>query len=308
MPHTLFLLPIAALSGAGFALIGIAYRIGQSRHILPTHIMTVISCGGSMFFLSRIMSHPQQSVPLIIFLMGAFCGISNYFLVKLVTIGLRMGPLSPVWCAMALSFLPAVIYAAAFLGERLGLLQLLSLASAVGCVLVASLGQKSDPRKSELRSIRSILMYAGCLLAILIVSGAAFLSIKHLESIPSEFGKTYIDLYGAYFFLALYASLAISLLIEVLSRRRFQVPLGKTLILGIFGMLGSLTGMLGTQAASQLPAAVAFTLSGVTSILVAALVSVLFLGEKANKNWYATVALGILAVVLINAESIIALL
>ncbi len=60
-------------------------------------------------------------------------GVSPYGLLRALTLGLGQGPLSPVWCALSLSFVPAILYAYVLFQERVTLSKYLSPAAVVFC-------------------------------------------------------------------------------------------------------------------------------------------------------------------------------
>ena len=62
--------------------------------------------------------------------------------------------------------------------------------------------------------------------------------------------------------------------------------------------LGSTCGLALLAACASAPASLVYTLSGITGIVTAALVSVLFLEEQAGIGWYVTIGLGVLSIVL----------
>jgi len=144
LPHS-FLIPVAGLSGVAFSLIGIAYRMGQPRGIVPAHVMACIAAVGSVVFGVRAAMLPLADVPLVVIGLGVAAGVTQYVLVRVIKAALDKGPLSPAWCALTLSFLPTVAFSSIFLGERVTLMHGLALVAGIACVLAASGCQSSPP-------------------------------------------------------------------------------------------------------------------------------------------------------------------
>ena len=133
-----WLIPVAGLSGVAFSLIGISYRMGQPRGIAPGHVMACIAAAGIVIFGVQSAGLPLADVPLLVIALGVAAGLTQYVLVRIMKAALRMGPLSPAWCALALSFLPTIAFSSISLGEKLGLMHGLALIAGIACVLAAS--------------------------------------------------------------------------------------------------------------------------------------------------------------------------
>ena len=323
LPQSL-LIPVAGLSGVAFALIGIAYRMGQPRGIVPAHVMVCIAAVGSIIFGVRAAMLPLREVPLMVIALGVSAGLTQYVLVRVIKAALDLGPLSPAWCALTLSFLPTVAFSSIFLDEHMTPMRGLALAAGIACVLAASACQSSPPsplseagegeKKAPLPTLGkgaggdedrpaqhhpSRIAYVGVLLLIPTFNCVSQIAIKVMGK-PNAAGVSINDRFSAVFLFLLYFVIGAGLVIELLVTRNYRVPLLRTAGLGLMAAFGSTAGMTGLTACSALPAATLFPVSNVVSILVAAIVSTLAFGERRSPAWFATIGLGVLAVVLAN--------
>ena len=294
------LAPIAAISGIGFALIGIAYRMGQPRGIAPPHIVLFLAAGGTIFFGVQMLNIPLLEIPLVVIVYGTVAGLCQYVLVKVIKVALRMGPLSPVWCALALSLLPTIGFASVFLGEKLGMTQVLAIVAGIACVLAASAIHREEPAGKPGDRRSTWLAYVAVLLLIPTFNCISQIGIKHMEHLPAQGGGSLIEQYKAVFLMLLYLMIGAGTAIDLFVTRGFNVPFWRTAGLGLMAAAGSIFGMAALTACAALPAATLFTLSNVVSILATALVATLAFGERRTLAWYGTVGFGVLTVVVAN--------
>ncbi|MDP6379968.1 MAG: hypothetical protein QF662_01375 [Phycisphaerae bacterium] len=300
---------LAALAGVFFAILGIAYRLGQSRKVPLVNVVLVSAALGALFF-------GLQSIPLLrlapwrVYAWGVAAGFTQYWCIKGIAAALRRGQLSPVWCAMNLAFVPAIIYAYFALGETLNFTQAAAIASAIACVAVASAGPRGTRGPSvEPLSVRVDLqrpvrtpggkfLYGAILLLILVSNSVTNMGLKAL-SVPVAGGPTDMEHYRSVFLACIYLSLMIAVAVEIIFTTR-SLALGRwTLGLGAMAAGGSIAGLSLLAICARWAAADVFPAVGVSSILVAAVVSVLAFRESPGWMWLATVALGLLSVVLV---------
>lgn len=293
---------VAFLAGVAFCGIGLAYRFGQSHGVEPMHILLVVGAAGAVWFGARVPSGTLGAMPAkilwLVVLWGVGVGAAQYVSVKLITAALRRGPLSPPWCMVNLNFLVATAYAVLRYGEHLSPLEMASVASAIGCVLFASRAQGQPTENASLRM--SPLLYGLLLTAILVFNGLSVAALKELGG--QKVGQqTYVDCYGAIYFCLMYAVMGLCILADLVVRRGFPRRYGMAMVLGLIGAGGSIGGLtgLGMCAASR---SVAFTVAGVSGIVVTALISVLGFKEKVSLAWIGMVGLGVLSVVVMQLE------
>jgi hypothetical protein len=300
-----WLLTMPVATGVGFALIAIAYRLGQTRGVGPPQIVLLISVAGAVYFGVAAWPLDLAGLPPLVLAFGVVAGLGQYLGVKLIRPILDRGPLSPLWCAMSLYFLPASLYAYLVWGERIRAHQYAAIAAAVACVVIASIGQgRSAPSESDHarpdRPVRRKILYGLMLVGVLIFNSLMAVCIKDLGTRPAPEGGSYMDHHGHVMYLLFYVALGAAILPDLLITRAYRVPLRSALLLGLLGSAGSIGGLMALRVCAAYPAGVVFTIAGVTSILTVAVVSVLALGEKADATWYGTVATGVLAVILAN--------
>lgn len=295
--HSFPLAAWAFLAGACFACIGVSYRLGQARGVRPTQIALVMSLGGAIVFGLRCWGMAFGEVPLRLWLFGLAAGSGQYLTMLLIRHALARGGLTAVWCAVGLQFLPTILYARLFLDERIPPLRFVGVAAGIACVLVAALRQKGDsaPRAGAPPRAGGYVVYSAILLAILLGNSLLSVGIKDLSARPAG-PVSYFALYC----LLMYVVLGLFICVGMLVRRGPGVPLRLLLPVGLLAAGGSTLGLWALGRCSALPAALVFTVSGVVSILGAAMASVLALGEKPTRLWYATVALALLAIVLVQ--------
>lgn len=294
------LVPLAAVSGVSLSFIGVSFRLGQARGVMPVHIWLVGGIVGAVVMGALTAGTDWASVPGRVWLLGAAAGISQYAMLAIIRAALARGPLSPVWCAIMLGLMPAIVYSFVAVGERPSLFHFGAIASALACIVVATLGHKGDPAAPHPARGKERITYGLLLLGCLLVNGITAVCIKDLASHATDGQASYMDQHRNVFLMLLYGFLAFGAGMERLMKRRFGAPLRASILLGLLTAAASVLGMIPVCIAARAPASAVFTTSAVCSIISAAVISVLALGEKANAAWVATVALGVLTVVLAN--------
>ncbi len=289
----------AAVSGAAFTLIGFAYRMGKGRGIRPIQILGVVCLFGAIFFGIKSSAAGWGSPPLRLYLLGLMAGLGQYFVVKLIRLGLDRGGLSAVWCALSLGFLVPAVYGVLWLDELLTALQYFGIACGVGCVVVAS-WQGGQHQQKQLKAISSSPFFLGLiLLGILLLNGLLPLSIKEVSSSAAE---TKIDHLSHFFFL-LNVVIGGAILIDQIAVRAWRSVSRDLLWLGPMAAVGSVVGLTFLSMACTLPAAVVFTVNGISGICTVAVISALAFGEKVDLRWVSTIGLGLVCVALLNLNT-----
>lgn len=297
------LLPLAAFSGVSFALMGLAYRLGQPRGTYATHILLVCSLLGAMVFGLRSLRCSWRTVPAIVVVLGLLAGVSQYGVILLIQRAMTLGPMSAVWCAAMLGFIPTVIYSYIFLGERMGLHHYAAMAAAIGCIIAASLGQAGDPLPGGPSSGEKAVVFGLLLLAMLVVSGVVNTALKHLSTRTCDAVRTYTDGYGEIYLLFLYVSIAGCIAVHLLVTGGYTAPLGDMLSLGLLAGVGSVGGLASMSIATRASAAAVFPVSGVASIVATAFIGAVWFGEQVDACWLASMGLGVATVVLASFQS-----
>jgi drug/metabolite transporter (DMT)-like permease len=295
---------LAILAGACFSIVAIAYRLGAPRGVGPVHVMGTCSLLGAAFFGVQALGAPGGGAGTLVVALGLLAGVTQYALLPLIRAALRLGPLSPLWCVLMLSFIPTTLYAALALGETLGPLNYAAMAAAVLCVGLACVG-KGGSAAGVGAGPRHRLRYAAVLAAMLMIGAVAGVCLKELDSRGDGAGGTLLARHRDAYIAVMYAAIAACAVTDVTLTRGRPASWRWTIGLGLMAAAGSLTGMSLLVRAAVLPAAVVFTLNSVSSIVFTSLVAAALLGEKRTWSWYATLACGLLAVALSNGEAII---
>jgi drug/metabolite transporter (DMT)-like permease len=301
------LVAAAVLSGTAFAAMGVVYRLGESRGVRPPHLGVCLAVCGAVFFGGRVLLASARSdagAPWVVWVLALVAGAGQGGTVHLIGPARARGPFSPIWCAMNLPFVPATLYALAFLGERLGPAQWGGLAAAVLCIgASAAAGEPFGTRRTSGGRLGEHPLAYGALLATIVVcQGLTAISLKYLNARPFGGTGSLLDAFGDLYLLVFYLGLGLVGASDALARGRMPPRLGALLALGIAIGACSVLGMHMYAACAALPGGAGFALSSSTTILGVALVSGFVLGERRGAAWYASVALAVAAVVLFSVR------
>jgi drug/metabolite transporter (DMT)-like permease len=296
IPPALLSLPI--LSGVAFAVIGIAYRQGQRRGLTALHIVLHMALWGAVFFALGTSAESWAEAPTLILTLGLVCGITQWLTAILIGCALRLGPLSPMWCALNLTFLPVTIHSAVFFDEPVLPVKIAGLGLAIVTVILASL-RTQDP-KGEPSHLVSAPLYGLLLVALLLFNSVMHVSIKHLGTVAISEGETLMTAFGPVFFTCLYIALFIPIAVQHALRRDRRALSRAGWTWGSVAGIGSIGGVGFLALSASLPGAVVFTLSAVFSILGAGIASVTLFGERASAVWFAMMGTAVVSVVLVS--------
>ena len=303
---------LAGLSGICLSLIGIAFRIGQNRGVIPLHISMCMGLAGAVFFGVQVHWGDFRELPLFVWIMVLLVTAGQIGAMHLVRICLGMGPLSPLWSAMNLTFLPVVLYSAVTFGERIILTSYAALAAAIICVVFASqIGGESDSgdEATPHRSLRTKAIYAGLLLLVLLGNSLVFIVIKDLgtRTVSINSDATYLTRYLAPIYFLMYISLAVFSGLTAWMQKAVPSRYMDLVWLGALAAGGSIAGLLLLKVCIPLPVALVFTINGMITILGGVVASVIFFGESLKPAWYGTVGFGLLAVFLANLDKLLSI-
>lgn len=285
---------LAIVSGIFSGIIGVGYRIGSKGRVFPIQTAMLLYCAGVIFFSWR--GGWNYNMPGLVWFFGILSGLTQYATVRILREALQRGPLSPAWCAVGLSFAPALVYCWFFEGETPTALQLISVAATLGAIIVASIGnaQNASASAHKIESGREMVIYGILLTAILLFCGIIYIILK-MANFISMGDSTMFKLYGnqimalTYLFMFLPSATDLSISKTWRINRYFWVG-------AVFLAIGGV-GSYGIQLLiMDAPAVVVFALPGVTSVLFASLISVFCFHEKRTIYWYATILLAITAI------------
>ncbi len=312
--YPLWMLPVAALGGLSFSFLGIGYRLGQNKNIRSEPIGAIAGLAGVTLFLVESGASSIFSVPPVIWLTAILIGVSQFLLVKLVKVALDYGPLSPLWCAVSLQFVPIVIFSHFAFREFLGALHYVGLIAATACVSLGAIAnnKNSKPVSAESRDKhavgkRNLMIYGVILIVVLLGNSIAGMAVKYLGMTKAIGDKTLMDQYGGQYLFWFYTAFALALWSNVARIGRTSVN-GNWRYASFCGLVsggGSVGGMLALRACVAMPAATMFTIVSIMSILGAAVFGTLHFGEKRSPAWYGMLAAGIATVLLFNGTEIL---
>jgi hypothetical protein len=292
----------AVLSGFLFSLLGVTYRLGANRRIPAPLILTLASTVGFVWF-GLVAGSGFAQVPWWFFPVGIGTGLMQYLLVHLHRIALRLGPLSPLWCAVMLSFVPVILYFWLVFDEPLSIWSLGAMAAALAAVVAAAAsGHAPAAGESAAGVWRRRILYGLVLVAVLLVNSQASVANKTLSHKIPDFAS----LFPVYLSL-LYLGLAAPGWIEIAVRRPPALRARALLPLAALATLGTMGGMFCQNLVIAAPAALVFTVICSSSILSSALLSVLVCGERRTRAWYLTLLFALAAILCSQGGALLAL-
>ena len=296
---------LALFSGVVFATGGVGYKVGANGNVRPIQCATFLSVVGVIGF--TIMGWNEwKSLSMFALVNGVIVGFMQYVVISLLRTALKLGPLSPAWCAVSLGFIPVIIYSALSCGETLTVYKYLSIAATIGAIVSASF---SSPEGEVVKhSVRDKIFYGIILVLLLVTNCSLPLSLKICSrvmipgsDIPTSEACGNPMLAIVYFMILLCGVI--------------DLTVGKKWVFNRYAFLGG--GLLAFGASfgywlqlflvGRAPAVIVFAMSNTVSILATALISVFVLREKITKSWYFTIGFSILAI-LLNTDSLISFL
>ena len=302
------LMALAIVSGIAFGSMSWAYQMGRRLGISAVQIAFVATAFGSLFFWFYLMGQTDDGgaqggspwvAPALVWTLSLLGGAGQVITVLLLDPAQKHGPAAPVFCAVNLVFLPAALYAVGVLHESLAPLQVLGLAGALGCVVVAGKAQAADPPAAarDSRSIGDAVLYPLLLLGLMLGSSVASIVMKQLQAMPLGTG-TLFDVHRRLYLFLLYASIGAGVGAISVRRGWTRSQILPAIGLGGAGAIGSVIGFVTLSQASALPGGIGFAVSNVMCFITIAAISAGIFKEKRNAAWYLTITLGIASVIL----------
>lgn len=294
---------LSSLAGVCFAGIGIAYRYGEPRGISPMQSFFFASLIGAVWCLAR--GAGELAAAPWFFLPAAFAlGLSQYLPVRLMQAILKLGPLSPMWSALMLYFVPVIIFSSLFLGEPFTMWNLASVLAAVVAVLAAAVGGADSGQGKAAAGRRGILVYGLLLVALLLANCLLGMGQKLLATLSSSDGYPLMDRCGTLFLGVMYLGIALPLLVNVSADKGWNLKGRVWPLLALLAAAGTVGGMIIQTFLLSYPAALYFTCSSSASVLFAAIFSAAVFREKRTKWWYATVGATVMSILLTNGGTV----
>ena len=293
---------VALVSGLLMSLIGVAFNLGRPRGLRPPHIATFMGFAGAVVFAVLAGSALLRSAPAYVWLVGLFAGVTQYLGVVALGAAFRRGPLSPAWCAAAMTFPPALVYAWLWLGERLTGLRLAGVLLACGTVVLASLHGSAADNTSVVRrhGWGTRIFYGMLLLIVMVMSSSINVALKMLGGHMLPDGRNTLAAYGLVFLAACYIAFGVLMLADTLVHPPSVESRPALVLIGLLAAFGSVGGFALLRTVAQEPAALVFPVNAVASLLGGSVSSVLFFRERVTPIWFGMVLAGSVAVVLVG--------
>jgi drug/metabolite transporter (DMT)-like permease len=294
----------AILSGLSFAGLGTVYVLADRAGFRPIDIIWVSSLAAMLAFGFRDAKRRRAkpgAPPRMVITSALLAGATQYVTLLLIGAAVRMGPLSALWCATSLGFIPVIIMSALFFREPLDRFKQAGVTAAIACVLAASFARQGHGEAVPGGTLS--LHYTGVLLAVLLTNSGAPMALKVLGMRQTDQGRTLARTYRSFFLALMYAIIALGSLVTAFGSRTTDVQWIHLLLFGGAAALFSMLGMSLLAAAAHGNAAVVFTANGISSILAAAVMSILALGEPVSIAWGIAVTLGTASIFLVGRSS-----
>ncbi len=307
MSPVLIALLIALLSGFMSGVGGVGYKVANRGRISTLQAAATISIFGLAFFTYRAFALGEWSqTDWRIVAMGLASGLGQYLALVLFAWSLKRLPLSLVWCANGMEFMPVILASWLFFGEEMSVWRWLGLAALLGAIVVTSFfgeADENDRAEDGAQPKRPpVYVFMAVLVAMPVFFGMLDTCMKWgCQIAATGEGAGSIMEAGQNVFMALvYLVMVITCAIHITAEKAWNMTrlggfgcvLAAVPTVAFFGLKLVIVG--------DAPATVTFALTSSTSMVTAALLSSLFLKEKRNACWYTTLALCLVAILLIS--------
>ena len=293
----------AVFAGVSFGVTAVVFKMGSSRGLTPVQIVSISACFGAVIFGGMTITAPMEKVPAVVWLPALTAGVTQYLMLLVLRSALRLGPMSAMWCAVSLLFVPVILYSRIALHKSLTLLQIAGVCAAAACVITASAAN----RRSRADSFRTAgmtggrgLLYLVVLVTLMLLNGVSGIVQYDLSQRSVDEGMTLLVKHGSCYYFVFYLGIAGVCLLDLAVRGKLLSGLRAAWVFGIIAGACSSLGMYSLGTASALSGSVAFAVCGAAGILWTAIVGAAFFHEQRTFAWYATIALGVVAVIVGN--------
>lgn len=287
-----------------FSLAGVGYKLttmGKGNVMQSTAALSF--CGVAAFGIAGVCNGGWNAVTWQLAVLAAAVGVFQYIGMLAFRKAMNSGPLSLVWCAVSLEFMPAVIFAALVYHEKFTFCYFLALLAVIAAIVSASFGggkqQDGGGENARRMNFRDRLNFGLLLAALLILFGSAMMSLKFASYYHIGDSTDSLLAGGADkpFYAILYASLLVFTIIDLAVQRSWTSNLLCWTGMGL-NSAGTLAAFALQLVILNQPATITFALPQSISILCASLISTLFLHEKRTGSWYATLLFSLAAIIL----------
>lgn len=295
---------LAVVAGVAFSAIAWAYRSGAAHGIATCFAAVGMGLAGVLWFSVRSFLGPDApglEAPPLVWVLGLTNGLAQGCVVYLIRVGLRYGPMAPLWCASSLIFVTPAVYSVWRLGDRLNGFQVAGMTAVMVCVVTASLGRQEDgaPRTT---GPKQKLAYLGMLAVLVLLNGLGGAMLKYMAATEWR-GVPLNPLFNNCFMLGVYGALLVWVGMEAARHGRPTAGVGRVAVYAVVAGVGSVVGMALTSLVSRLSGGTGFAIIAVSAVLSGSLITSFGFGERRGKAWWTTVALAVAAVILFSRSA-----
>lgn len=287
--YTVLLLSVIA--GVAYALDGVAYRFGSQVNLNSRQVVLPIVSLSALVYLVPACG---QRAPWWFIAIAVSAGLTQYVMNWVLQYALRWGPLTPMWCALMLCFIPVILYSSLVLHESLSICQTAAMLLAICAVFAAA---KCNTKAPECSSRGVDWRYLVVLILLVCLNGASNIALKMASALE---GGTVFKEAGELYMCCFFGSTMIPTSIEFAFTGGWPKPSWKLLASTALGAGGCCVGMGLLSLVVTAPAGLVYTVMNAASILAAGVMSSFCFHEKRTPAWYAMVVLSIAAIILGN--------
>lgn len=285
---------LSLLAGSLTGCCGIGYKIGGKGNVYPIQSAAFLSVFGMIVFGLLGWNEWKELCAFTVW-GGIFFGVTQYLGIRLLRAALKLGPLSPAWCAQSLNFIPVIMYSCTFLNERLSFWQYFALLFTI-CAILSAACNTSGGKKTE--SLKGKLAYGGLLIAILVCISILNVGLKYAAvTANTAGGRTILESNGNLILCFTYIFIFLSASADLTLSRSWQWNKYAWMGGGIVTTGALFSFVLALYVVPRAPAVIFFAMSNASSILTAGLLSTFFMKEKRTKYWYMTILFSLLAII-----------
>jgi len=280
----------AILSGVCTGVGGLSYRYAAEGRVPTIQLNAGLGICGCLLFAMLGGDQWAEFSP-VACLLGLAGGVSQYAAIRLLRWTMRRGPLAPAWCAMSLGgFVPVIVCAFLFMGERPSRLQWLALLFTCAAVGAAA-GQGKVNAGTGGITRRGMAVYGAMLVLLMVLAGGVNVILKYAAAGPL------LQAQGKILMCFVYVGMAAACGADLTLRRGWVVN-RHALIGGGVCAAAALGSYLIILSIMDLPSIRIFALNSTASILTVALGTAVRFREKPDLGWYMVVVFSIAAVIL----------
>ncbi len=301
----------AAAAGICFSFYNICGRIAVGRGLHMLHLAAVIGILGGIWLTPGALEDIRRAgggIPWLMVFLGALNGTGRYLGTIVWNKALRLGPLTPLACAINLGFIVTIPYVWLRHGQKSSAVHWAAVLLAIAAVILAAKANteagkisarlKGRPPVPDAKKIG--LAYLLVLFLSWVAGGLGCVLIKEVDLLHAPGGRSYLEVYGNVFWVSEYFALGLLAGVDRLIARDAPVNWRLGFGLGVVAVTTALIGMEFLRLGITLHPAIYFSTSNVTAILFSVLVGAVAFRERRVMWWYLTAVVSVAVVLLAN--------